>query len=794
MANNNMGLSGEEALAIAIKKSNSYTDQEISKVRTKFQVVASYSDLPDPGRTDTIYLVPQSGHPGVYDQYIYENNQYVDIGDTELDLAEYATDEELQQGLALKVDKVQGKGLSTEDYTTVEKTKLSGIEDGATNTVVDSALSTSSENPVQNKVVTTEINAINATLANKANTSGYYEDFVAGNAEQLLSSVNEQDSTPYLFRTTGGSIDVGNRETNTIVGGTIAWNQLVPAITSGEIYNNNGITCYSNGDGSFTLNGKATTTSNFVLVNEFMTPIDHIFYVCGYVKDSANTASALSFRGTKVDYGNGAIWKNTSAYSSMNVRLDYIINATYSNTIIKPQVFDLTQMFGPTIADYLNTLESGTPGAGIAKLKLWGLCTKSYYAYNAGELLSVKTSAHKMVGFNQWDEEWEIGSIDPANGSNTVTTNTIRSKNYIPVIEGLIYYINSPSNNNGIYQLYLYDENKNYIGLKDFNSITNKLYTIPSGCHYLRFRTYASYGTTYNNDICINISWDGEKDGNYESYVEYEYPLDSDLELRGIPKLDVDDRLYYDGDTYESDGTVTRKYEIVDLGTLTWTRTGTGLFNTESLKNEIRKPSTSLTVATWIISPIYTAMNSNDISGPNGANPSPDKVMAVNPQGAMYFNNVAYTDAATFKTAMSGVYLVYGLATETTESADPFTNPQICDDFGTEEYIDTRTIPIPVGHITEYTQNLKAKLEMAPDSPDSNGDYILRHQNGVNVYVPHTGGGSSLPETPQNDGEYYLKNTVSSGSPTLSWDGDILASLGLSIVNGELCVTYSENE
>lgn len=30
-----------------------------------------------------------------------------------------------------KVDKVEGKGLSTNDYTTAEKEKLSGIEDGA---------------------------------------------------------------------------------------------------------------------------------------------------------------------------------------------------------------------------------------------------------------------------------------------------------------------------------------------------------------------------------------------------------------------------------------------------------------------------------------------------------------------------------------------------------------------------------------------------------------------------------------------------------------------------------------
>lgn len=33
--------------------------------------------------------------------------------------------------LALKVDKETGKGLSTNDYTTAEKTKLSGIESGA---------------------------------------------------------------------------------------------------------------------------------------------------------------------------------------------------------------------------------------------------------------------------------------------------------------------------------------------------------------------------------------------------------------------------------------------------------------------------------------------------------------------------------------------------------------------------------------------------------------------------------------------------------------------------------------
>ena len=68
------------------------------------------------------------------------------------------------QGLDNKVDKVQGKQLSTEDYTTAEKTKLGGIEAEANKTVVDSALSGSSTNPVQNKVVTNAINDISHSI------------------------------------------------------------------------------------------------------------------------------------------------------------------------------------------------------------------------------------------------------------------------------------------------------------------------------------------------------------------------------------------------------------------------------------------------------------------------------------------------------------------------------------------------------------------------------------------------------------------------------------------------------
>ena len=70
-----------------------------------------------------------------------------------------------QTALDDKVDKVSGKGLSTNDYTTNEKTKLAGIESGANKTVIDSALSSTSTNPVQNKIVKTSIDEINTKIS-----------------------------------------------------------------------------------------------------------------------------------------------------------------------------------------------------------------------------------------------------------------------------------------------------------------------------------------------------------------------------------------------------------------------------------------------------------------------------------------------------------------------------------------------------------------------------------------------------------------------------------------------------
>jgi hypothetical protein len=55
-----------------------------------------------------------------------------------LGIGDYATISYVDGELGGKVDKVAGKGLSTEDYTTEEKTKLGGVEAGAQVNVIES--------------------------------------------------------------------------------------------------------------------------------------------------------------------------------------------------------------------------------------------------------------------------------------------------------------------------------------------------------------------------------------------------------------------------------------------------------------------------------------------------------------------------------------------------------------------------------------------------------------------------------------------------------------------------------
>lgn len=98
------------------------------------------------------------------------------VGDTELSLdsENWVQNKVITAALGLKVDKAAGMGLTHNDFTDTLKDKLDGIATDATKVIVDSAMSDSSTNPVQNGVINTTLK--DGTEATAEYHLGFYLD------------------------------------------------------------------------------------------------------------------------------------------------------------------------------------------------------------------------------------------------------------------------------------------------------------------------------------------------------------------------------------------------------------------------------------------------------------------------------------------------------------------------------------------------------------------------------------------------------------------------------------------
>ena len=473
--------------------------------------------------------------------------------------------------------------------------------------------------------------SVGSALQNKADVDGYYSGLGAGTAEQLISNVYETENESYLFRTSGGSVDIGPREMDKLVGGTIAWNQLV---------------------------GSATTSVTLASGRKYAARIS-----------DAWTVAASD--GTAVSVSSGDL------------------------------LFDLSLMFDTEIANYVYGLEQSTIGAGVAWFR--SLFPKDSYAYNAGELLSVNASRHETVGFNAYDPT--TGTAKLLGGKAYQITGTYTALSY--------------ADGNGASETITPDSD----GV--FTPTNSGTLTVTGG---------------NATDTCVHLVWSGYRNGEYEPYRKRSYALDSSLTLRGIPKLSAGNKLYYDGDTYASDGTVTRRMKSVDLGSLNWQPDPNRQYvYYASISDKQGGKGWPDTYKNGLITTAYRYLNTS-------VSTSEDQYISDQPSygGTMVFvRDTRYATAADLKTALSGKTLWYYLETPTTETAEPYTNPQIVDDFGTEEYVDyayaqgTRDVAIPVGHETEYMANLRDKLQKIPALPATAGDYKLRVTvtNGVASYA-----------------------------------------------------------
>ena len=454
---------------------------------------------------------------------------------------------------------------------------------------------------------------ISDELSHKADYNQYYDNMSVGTADQLLSENYVEDNTPYLLRQSGGGLDIGNREKlDSIVGGTVCWNQLV-TFTNGDSTSER-IT-YTKVNGTVTANGTASGSSYINLGDTIHGINGHVILIVGGAAGGSSSTYYLrdGYTAQKYDLGNGLILKKTS--DDLIPQIAIASGVSVSNLVFKPQFFDLTKMFGFTIADYVYSLEQTTAGAGVAWFR--ALFPNDYYAYNAGELIGVKPSTHIMTDSN-------------------------------------------------------------------------------------------------------NASWS--------------YPFNSNLELYGFLKLDANNKLYYDGDIYTSNGRITRKYGIANLGSLNWTRhtdAGTNAFFQATASNRLYGTN-SIILCTGFNSIIHSSSRYGFTRQEFGNTAANNSIGGLHANNSIVVRADSYTTKDSFTTAVNNIYILYELETQLTNKTKPFQELQIVDPNGTEEFADTRAVPLPVGHKTKYYTDLKAKLEPIPsiitddfsaDRDYSEGDY-----------------------------------------------------------------------
>ena len=138
------------------------------------------------------------------------------------------------------VAKDGGKVLSTNDYTTAEKTKLAGIDEGATRITVDGELNGSSGNPVANKAIAVKFPIKTDDIADDAVTVDKLAAKSVGNEQLQLGSISNgkiQDKT-----ITGGKLADKTVTGDKIAERTVGLSNLAPGSESNTVM----VTVYEN--------------------------------------------------------------------------------------------------------------------------------------------------------------------------------------------------------------------------------------------------------------------------------------------------------------------------------------------------------------------------------------------------------------------------------------------------------------------------------------------------------------------------------------------------------------------
>lgn len=504
--------------------------------------------------------------------------------------------------------------------------------------------------------------SLNDTQKNKARENigatapnGYYPNMTVGLSENFVGT-GEPTRRVFDYDTAGGSADIsdGNAEIEKMYGGTVAWNQLEFPITA-EYWENSSTSQVEFNDGV----ASVTPTGSYgQLKNRTDRPINginknHKYLLSFYAKaDNAinqfriyTTDGYLSIM-TQVEKSlkkYGFITNGINTSTIPDVRLQFQCNdVDYYDSfyISKVQLFDLTQMFGTTIADYIYSLEQSQAGAGVAWFKK--LFPLDYYPYDKGTLLNVNPAGIKTVGFNAYDKA--TGKAELIGGNQYQITGTYTSLSY---------------------------------------STGEVLTPDSTGC-FTPTKTGELTVTGGGENTCVHLTWSGYRNGDYEDY----WTKTRDINIQPY----FPDGLKRAGTVYDeiSKDKAIKRIGVADLGDLTWYY-DTSFYAAKPGNAKI--PPTNYDMSNILMGKYSTVTYDNVTAN--------DKVISLGATGYVRIKDTSMgTDPQAFKAAMSGVMLYYELTTPVETKIDPPLNLLYqVSDFGTERFLgagttEPKTLPI----------------------------------------------------------------------------------------------------
>ena len=292
-----------------------------------------------------------------------------------------------------KVDKEEGKGLSTNDYTSAEKNKLASLEN-YDDSGLRAALSQLNNAKASKEDVEelTERIAENEVLIEDLQDSkidkeadDYYPQLSVGVADNL-SGVEVVDSSFTTRQSGGGAITDGVARVQSIKGNSVVWNQLALSQGAKGSYDNSA--------------GDSISYQQAGLQVNYTTAINDHKIFC-IVKDRIGDVPFFYFTdNVQLNLLNGIIYTaNTTLQdrSGIIAQVPAGVNASWD---IDCLFVDLTKMFGE--GNEPSTIEEFN-----ARLPL-GV---DLYAYNEGEVISMNVNGINSVGVKEGEESTEDLSI-----------------------------------------------------------------------------------------------------------------------------------------------------------------------------------------------------------------------------------------------------------------------------------------------------------------------------------------------------------------------------------------------